>query len=74
MMTIAAGQARKQNHFVCCEYCNRFTMVTSTLVDEYGIDNVAAVIIRNDNPNLGKVLAEFGETIEMFSHKPSIGR
>ena len=43
------------------------------LVDEYGIDNVAAVIIRNDNPNLGKVLAEFGETIEMFSHKPSIG-
>ena len=43
------------------------------LVDEYGIGNVAAVIIRNDNPNLGKVLAEFGETIEMFSHKPSIG-
>ena len=56
------------------EYRNRFTMVTSTLVDEYGIDNVAAVIIRNDNPNLGKVLAEFGETIEMFSHKPSIAR
>ena len=24
--------------------------------------------------NLGKVLAEFGETIEMFSHKPSVGR
>ena len=54
-------------------YRNRFTMVTSTLLDEYGIDNVASVIIRNDNPNLGKVLAEFGETIEMFSHKPSIG-
>ena len=34
---------------------------------------MASVIIRNDNPNLGKVLAEFGETIEMFSHKPSIG-
>ena len=46
---------------------------SSTLLDEYGIDNVASVIIRNDNPNLGKVLAEFGETIEMFSHKPSIG-
>ena len=52
---------------------NRYTMVTSTLLDEYGIDNVASVIIRNDNPNLGKVLVEFGETIEMFSHKPSIG-
>lgn len=51
-------------------YNNRYTMVTSTLPDEYGIDNVAALIIRNDNPNLGKVLAEFGETIEMFSHKP----
>ena len=37
------------------------------LVDEYGIDNVAAVIIRNDNPNLGKVLAEFGETIECLA-------
>ena len=55
------------------KYRNRYTMVTSTLLDEYGIDNVASVIIRNDNPNLGKVLAEFGETIEMFSHKPSIG-
>ena len=55
------------------KYRNRYTMVTSTLLDEYGIDNVASVIIRNDNPNLGKVFAEFGETIEMFSHKPSIG-
>lgn len=51
-------------------YSNRYTMVTSILPDEYGIDNVAAIIIRNDNPNLGKVLAEFGETIEMFNHKP----
>ena len=54
------------------EYRNRFTMVTSTLVDEYGIDNVVAIIIRNDNPRLCKVLVEFGETIEMFSHKPSL--
>ncbi len=56
------------------EYSNRYTMVTSTLQDEYGVDNVASVIIRNDNPRLGKVLAEFGEAIEMFSHKPSLGR
>ena len=62
-----------KNWFDTYEYRNRFTMVTSTLVDEYGIDNVAAVIIRNDNPNLGKVLTEFGETIEMFSHKPNLG-
>ena len=61
-----------KNWFDAYEYHNRFTMVTSTLLDEYGIDNVAAVIIRNDNPNLGKVLAEFGEAIEMFSHKPSL--
>lgn len=61
-----------KNWFDTYEYRNRFTMVTSTLVDEYGIDNVAAVIIRNDNPNLGKVLAEFGEAIEMFSHKPGL--
>jgi len=64
------GGYDKKSYFVCC---NRFTMLASTLVDEYGIDNVAAVIIRNDNPNLGKVLAEYGETIEMFSHKPSLG-
>ena len=62
-----------KNWFDTYEYRNRFTMVTSTLVDEYGIDNVAAIIIRNDNPKLGKVLAEFGETIEMLSHKPSFG-
>ena len=62
-----------KNWFDTYKYRNRFTMVTSTLLDEYGIDNVASVIIRNDNPNLGKVLAEFGETIEMFSQKPSIG-
>ena len=60
-----------QNWFESYKYSNRFTMVTSTLVDEYGIDNIAALIIRNDNPRLGKVLAEFGETIEMFSHKPT---
>ena len=67
---IVVELVRKLNLFV--SYRNRFTMVTSTLLDEYGIDNVAAIIIRNDNPNLGKVLAEFGETIEMFSHKPSL--
>lgn len=59
-----------KNWFDTYEFRNRFTMVISTLIDEYGIDNVAAVIIRNDNPQLRKVLAEFGETIEMFSHKP----
>lgn len=63
-----------KNWFDTYERRNRFTMVISTLVDEYGVDNVAAVIMRNDNPNLGKVLAEFGETIEMFSHKPTSGR
>ena len=60
-----------KNWFDSYEYRNRFTMVTSTLVDEYGIDNIAAVIIRNDNPKLGQVLAEFGEPIELFSHKPN---
>ena len=59
-----------KNWFDSYEYRSRFTMVTSTLVDEYGIDNVASIIIRNDNPRLGRVLAEFGEAIEMFSHKP----
>lgn len=61
-----------KNWFETFERRNRFTMIISTLVDENGADNVAAVIIRNDNPNLGKVLAEFGETIEMFSHKPNM--
>lgn len=61
-----------KNWFDSYEYSNRFTMVTSTLVDEYAIDNIAALIIRNDNPKLGKILAEFGETIEMFSHKPTL--
>lgn len=54
-----------KNWFDSYEYSNRFTMVTSTLVDEYGIDNIAALIIRNDNPKLGKILAEFGQRQRM---------
>ena len=48
-------------------------LILTLIADILSGGGVASVIIRNDNPNLGKVLAEFGETIEMFSHKPSIG-
>ena len=60
-MTIVVGQERKPTPSVSCRN-----------TDEYGIDNVAAVIIRNDNPNLAKVLSEFGDTIGLFSNKPNL--
>ena len=44
--------------------------MTSTLVDEDGIENVATLIIRNDNPDFNKLVAEFTQTVTFLSHKP----
>ncbi len=47
-----------------------YTTMTSTLVDEDGIENVATLIIRNDNPDFNKLVAEFTQTVTFLSHKP----
>lgn len=47
-----------------------FTTISSTLLDEDGIENTATLIIRNDNPNLHLLVAEFSQTIRFLSEKP----
>lgn len=47
----------------------QYTFVAS-LKDDEGIENYAAIIVRNDNPDLSAIIAEFTETISLLSTKP----
>ena len=47
-----------------------FTMISSSIVDEEGVVNFATTILRNDNPNLSEIIAEFTESIQLLSQKP----
>ncbi|MBQ7665045.1 MAG: hypothetical protein IJS43_07490 [Bacteroidaceae bacterium] len=47
-----------------------YTSMTSSVVDEDGMANFATIIIRNDNPHLFDIVAEFTSTIQMLSQKP----
>ena len=48
----------------------QYTFVASSLKDEEGIENYTAIIVRNDNPELSAIIAEFIETISLLSSKP----
>lgn len=43
-----------------------FTMISSSIVDEEGVVNFATIILRNDNPNLSEIIAEFTESIQLL--------
>ena len=45
-------------------------MISSSIVDEEGVVNFATIILRNDNPNLSEIIAEFTESIQLLSQKP----
>ena len=45
-------------------------MLTSSIVDEEGIVNFATLILRNDNPLLAEVVAEFSESVQLLNQKP----
>ena len=47
-----------------------YTSVTSSVVDEDGIMNYATIIVRNDNPRLVEVIAEFTSMISLLNQKP----
>lgn len=47
-----------------------YTSVTSSVVDEDGVTNYATIIVRNDNPRLVEVIAEFTSTISLLNQKP----
>jgi hypothetical protein len=48
----------------------QYTFVASSLVDDEGIENYAAIIIRNDNQELSAIVTEFTTTISLLSSKP----
>ena len=48
----------------------QYTFVASSLKDEDGIENYAAIIVRNDNPDLSAIVSEFTTTISLLSTKP----
>lgn len=47
-----------------------FIMKTSSVIDEYGIENIASIILRKDNPKQQELLEEFDFSINMFRNKP----
>lgn len=51
--------------------CNDlFIMRTSSVIDENGIENIASVILRKDNPRKEDIVEEFNLTIGLFQNKP----
>ncbi len=56
--------------FSTYERKNRYTFVASSLRDDEGIENYAAIIVRNDNPDLSAIVSEFTTTISLLSTKP----
>ena len=52
------------------EHKAQYTFVASSLKDDEGIENYAAIIVRNDNPDLSAIVAEFTTTISLLSTKP----
>ncbi|MBO5250787.1 MAG: hypothetical protein J6B31_02155 [Bacteroidaceae bacterium] len=47
-----------------------FTLLTTSIIDEEGEVNFATLIIRNDNPKLPEIVAEFSESVRLLSQKP----
>lgn len=47
-----------------------FTYLSSPLIDEEGVMNYAAIILRNDHPHYSYVIKEFADTIRLLSDKP----
>ncbi len=47
-----------------------FSTMSSSIVDADGIVNEATIIVRNDNPNMVRLINEFSETAQLLSHKP----
>lgn len=52
-------------------YKKFFTYISSPLVDEEGVVNYAAIILRNDHPHYSEVIRKFTETIRLLSEKPN---
>ena len=52
------------------EYNSNYSFHTTSIKDEDGITNFAALIIRNDNPLIVEIVSEFLETARALQQKP----
>ena len=59
-----------QNWFSHFQNSMFYTFISSSIVDADGVVNYAALIIRNDNPELLEIVTEFTQTIQLLSDKP----
>lgn len=50
---------------------DKFILMPVSIKDMEGIENLAALIIRKDNPNIIDIVAEFSNTVAMFRVKPN---
>lgn len=48
---------------------NRFLFISTSITDEEGIDNYAALIVRKDNPLLSMIITEFTNTVQILNDK-----
>jgi hypothetical protein len=56
--------------FSSAHISEQITHLSTTIIDTEGVQNYAAIFLRNDNPNFKNIVAEFTDTIETFSNKP----
>ena len=48
------------------EFNSKFSLYTTHIIDEEGVPNFAALILRNDNPKIVEVLTEFTQTAKLL--------
>ena len=56
--------------FSLYENSQNLICMSSSVTDEEGIVNYATIILRNDNPKLSEIIAEYTETIQLLNTKP----
>lgn len=53
------------------EFNSKFSLYTTHIIDEEGVPNFAALILRNDNPKIVEVVTEFTQTAKLLREKPN---
>lgn len=52
------------------EFNTKYSLYTTHIVDDEGISNFAALILKNDNPKIVDVITEFTQTAKILREKP----
>lgn len=52
------------------DYLHKFLFISTSIMDADGVENVAAMIVRNDNPKIVALVTEFTEVADLLRHKP----